>query len=217
MKNFLKITLGLIMSVMMLFAFAGCGGSGSGEAAEPETPADQAVAALDQTLAALKSADMNAIKELSGGEDVFGEAEEAFGSEEEIGAVLQAMFGNFDYTIGTPEQVDDSNVNVPVTVSNADMSKAVSTWFSDLMAYAMSNPDIANDEAALQAKTIEMLQSSVEKVAGEDGGILTQDVTIPMTLSDGKWAISDTVDDSVLDAIMGGFMTAINDLTGGSE
>ena len=215
MKKILKITLGLIMSAMMLFAFAGCGGSG--EAAEPETPADQAVAALDATLSALQSADMNAIQELSGGEDVFGDAEEAFGSEEGTESVLKAMFGHFEYKLLDPEQVDDSNVNVPATVSNVDMSKAVETWFSDLMAYAMSNPDIANDEAALQAKTIEMLESSVEKVAGEEDGIVSSDVVFPMTLKDGKWDISDTIDDSVFDAILGGFLGAIENLTGGSE
>ena len=202
------------MSLMLLVAFAGCGGSG--EAAEPETPADQAVAALDTTLAALQSADMAAIEEL-GGEDVFGEAEEALGSEEDTEAVLKTMFGHFEYKLLEPEQIDDTHVNVPATVSNVNMNKAVDTWFSDLMAYAMSNPDIANDEAALQAKTIEMLGSSVDKVSGEEDGILTQDVVFPMVYDDGKWDISDEVDDSVFDAILGGFMGAIENLTGGSQ
>ena len=214
MKKILKITLGVIMSLMLLVAFAGCGGSG--EAAEPETPADQAVAALDTTLAALQSADMAAIEEL-GGEDVFGEAEEALGSEEDTEAVLKTMFGHFEYKLLEPEQIDDTHVNVPATVSNVNMNKAVDTWFSDLMAYAMSNPDIANDEAALQAKTIEMLGSSVDKVSGEEDGILTQDVVFPMVYDDGKWDISDEVDDSVFDAILGGFMGAIENLTGGSQ
>ena len=217
MKKILKITLGLIMSAMMLFAFAGCGGSGGTAEPEPATPAEEAAAALDETFAALQSADMTAIQNVAGGEDVFGEAEEAFGSEEDTQAVLKAMFGHFEYKLLDPEQVDDSNVNVPATVSNVDMNKAVETWFSDLMAYAMSNPDIANDEAALQAKTIEMLEESVEKVAGEEEGLLISDVVVPMTLKDGKWVISDTVDDSVLDAILGGFMSAIEGLTGGSE
>ena len=212
MKKILKITLGLVMSAMMLFAFAGCGGSGE---AEP-TPAEEAVAALDTTLAALKSADMTAIQEISGDEDIFGEAEETFGSEELTQSVLKAMFGHFDYTIGTPEQVDDSNVNVPVTVSNANMDKAVDTWFSDLMAYAMENPDIASDETALQNKTIEMLETSVDKVAEEEDGIVTKDVVIPMVLEDGQWTISDDVDEGVLDAILGGFIGAIENLTGGS-
>jgi hypothetical protein len=210
MKNVMKTILGLAVSAMMLFAFVGCGGPA-------ETPADQAAAALDTTLSALKSADMEAIKNLGGGEEVFGEAEDAIGSEENMEAVLKIMFGHFDYTMGTPEQVDDSNVNVPVTVSNANMSKAVETWFSDLMAYAMSNPDIANDEAALQSKTIELLDSSVNKVAEEEDGILTEDVVIPMTLVDGQWTISENVDNGVLDAILGGFIGAIEGLTGGLE
>lgn len=208
MKRIMTVTVGLVMSFMMLFAFAACGG------AAQETPEDQAVAALDTQLAALKSADREAIQELSGGEDAFGDAVEQLGSEEDVDSILKSMFGHFDYTIGTPEKVDDSNVNVPVTVSNADMKKAVDTWFADLMAYAMQNPDIANDEKALQAKTIELLQTSVDKTAEAEDGIVTSDVVFPMTLIDGKWEISDTIDDSVLDAVLGGFMTAINDLTG---
>lgn len=207
MKRIMTVTVGLIMSVLMLFAFTACGGSA-------ETPEDQAVAALDTQLAALKSADREAIQELSGGEDAFGDAVEQLGSEEDVDSILKSMFGHFDYTIGTPEKVDDSNVNVPVTVSNADMQKAVNTWFSDLMAYAMQNPDIANDEKALQAKTVEMLQGAVDKTAEEEDGIVTNDVVFPMTLIDGKWEISDTIDEGVLDAVLGGFVTAINDLTG---
>ena len=211
MKRIMTVTVSLVMSFMMLFAFAACGG------AAKETPEDQAVAALDTTLAALKSADKDAIQALGGDEDIFGDAEEAFGSEEGIDSVLKSMFGHFDYKIGKAELVDDSNVNVNVTVSNADMSKAVNSWFSDLMAYAMQNPDIANDEKALQAKTIEMLQTSVDKTAEEEDGIVTKDVVFPMTLIDGKWEISDTIDDSVLDAVLGGFMTAINELTGAAS
>jgi len=196
------------MSVLMLFAFTACGG------AAQETPEDQAVAALDTQLSALKSADREAIQELSGGEDAFGDAVEQLGSEEDVDSILKSMFGHFDYTIGAPEKVDDSNVNVPVTVSNADMKKAVNTWFSDLMAYAMQNPDIANDEKALQAKTVEMLQGAVDKTAEAEDGIVTNDVVFPMTLIDGKWEISDTIDEGVLDAVLGGLMTPINDLTG---
>ena len=208
MKRIMTVTVGLVMSFMMLFVFTACGG------AAQDTPEDQAVAALDTQLAALKSADREAIQELSGGEDAFGDAVEQLGSEEDVDSILKSMFGHFDYTIGTPEKVDDSNVNVPVTVSNADMKKAVDTWFADLMAYAMQNPDIANDEKALQAKTIELLQTSVDKTAEAEDGIVTNDVVFPMTLIDGKWEISDTIDDSVLDAVLGGFMTAISDLTG---
>ena len=208
MKRIMTVTVGLVMSFMMLFVFTACGG------AAQDTPEDQAVAALDTQLAALKSADREAIQELSGGEDAFGDAVEQLGSEEDVDSILKSMFGHFDYTIGTPEKVDDSNVNVPVTVSNADMKKAVDTWFADLMAYAMQNPDIANDEKALQAKTIELLQTSVDKTAEAEDGIVTNDVVFPMTLIDGKWEISDTIDDSVLDAVLGGFMTAITDLTG---
>ena len=208
MKKIWKMTVGVLMSLMIVFAFAGCGGESG------TSPEDQATASLEKVLSALKSADVAAIEELAGGEDVFGEAEETLGSEEDVQSILTAMFGHFDYTLGTPEVVDDTHINIPATVTNADMKKATDTWLADLMAYAMANPSVANDEDALHAKTVELLSSSVEKTAEAEDGIVTNDVVFPMVLNDeGVWDISEEIDDSVLDSIMGGFMTAINSLT----
>ena len=204
MKKHMKTVIGLIMSVMIIFAFAGCG--------EKADPAADASAALDQLLSALKSADMNAIQEISGGEDTFKDAAESLGSEDGVQSVLTSMFGHFDYKIGEAEVVDDTHVNVHVNVTNADMEKAVEKWFSDLMAFAMSNPDAASDEETLHKKTIEMLQTSVDAVAEEENGTVSKDVTFPMVYEDGKWDVSSDIDDSVLDAVMGGFMTAISKL-----
>ena len=211
MKRIMKNILGVMLSAVLLLAFAGCGGESSKQAAPP-TPEEEAVAALDASLAALKSADINAIEELSG-EEMLEDAEGALGSEEETKDVMTALFGHFDYQLGTPEKVDDTHVNVPATVSNADMQKATNTWVSSLMEYAMSNPEIASDEDALHAKTVEELKSAVEKTVEGEDGIVTKDVVFPMVLEDGKWTVSDDVDDEVIDAITGGFMSAINQLS----
>ena len=210
MKKSIRIMLGLAVSVMMLLAFAGCGDSGSKEAAPP-TPEEEATASLDATLSALKSADMEALKEL-GGEDVLETAEQSFGSEEDTAAVMKALFGHFDYKLGTPEVVDDTHINIPATVTNADMHTAVGTWFSHLMEYAISNPDIAGDSDALHAKTIEELSAAVDETAAAEDGMTSKEVVFPMVLADGKWDISEDVDDSVFDAILGGFMAAIDEL-----
>ena len=209
MKKTIGIMLGLAMSVMILFAFAGCGDSG--DRSIQTTPADEAAAALDTTLAAFKTADMDTINSTSGGETFIQGSKDAFGSEEQTQDVLEIMFGHFDYQLGEPEQVDDTHVNVPATVSNVDMSKAVNTWYSDFMNYVMENPSIANDEAALSAKNIEMLKSAVDKTSEEEGGIKTTDVTFPMVLEDGQWTIGE-VDENVPDAMVGGFMSALDAL-----
>ena len=207
MKKILKLTVGVLMSLMIVFAFAGCGGSAT-------SPEDEATASLDKILSALKSADMTAIEELAGNEDVFGKAEKTLGSEEDVQTILTAMFGHFDYKLGKPEVVDDTHINIPATVSNADMQKATDTWVADLMAFALSNPEIASDKEALHAKTVELLPTSVEKTASAEDGIVTNDVVFPMVKTDeGVWDISEDIDESVLDAVMGGFMTAINGLT----
>ena len=60
----------------------------------------------------------------------------------------------------------------------------------------------------------ELLSGAVEKTASAEDGIVTNDVVFPMVKTDeGTWDISEDIDDSVLDAVMGGFMTAINNLT----
>lgn len=210
MKSKTKIVVGLLMAVMLIFTLVGCGGG-----ALKKTPGEEAAASLDTMLSALKGADVESINALAGGEDVFADAEEAFGSADAADKILKAMFGHFDYKIGTPEEVDKSNVNVPVTVTNVDMQKVVDTWMSDAMALAMSDPSLASDEKALQAKILDMFAESVEKVASGDGGTVTNEVVFPMTLKDGKWDVSDTVSDDVLDKLLGGMMTAINGLSGG--
>lgn len=209
MKSKMKIVVGLLMAIMLVFTLVGCGGG-----APKQSPAEEAVASLDTMLSALKGADVESINELAGGEDVFADAEEAFGSADAADKVLKAMFGHFDYKIGTPEQVDDSNVNVPVTVTNVDMQKVVDTWMSDAMALAMSDPSIASDEKALQAKVLEMFSESVENVASGDGGTVTNEVVFPMTLKDGKWDVGSDISEDVLDKLFGGMMTAINGLSG---
>ena len=125
---------------------------------------------------------------------------------------MKALFGHFDYKLGTPEVVDDTHINIPATVTNADMHTAVGTWFSHLMEYAISNPDIAGDSDALHAKTIEELSAAVEETAAAEDGMTSKEVVFPMVLEDGKWDISEDVDDSVFDAILGGFMGAIDEL-----
>lgn len=208
MKKMIRIMLGLAVSAMMLFAFAACGGS-----SEPvPTPEEEATAALDGALSALKSADMEALKTL-GGEETFESAKEAFGSEEDTLEVMKALFGHFDYQLGTPEVVDDTHINIPATVSNADMQQAVNTWFSHLMEYAISNPDIAGDQEAIHAKTIEELTTAVNETAEAEDGITSKDVVFPMVLEEGGWDISNDVDDSVIDAIMGGFMEALDEMS----
>lgn len=210
MKNKMKIIIGLLMAVMLVFTLVGCGGG-----APKKTPAEEAAESLDTMLSALKGANVESLNELAGGEDIFADAEEAFGSKESADVVLKAMFGHFDYTIGTPEQVDDSNVNVPVSVTNVDMSKAVNAWITDAMSLAMSDPSITEDEKAFQTKLMGMFGESVEKVASEDGGTVTNDVVFPMTLKDGKWEVSEDVSEDTLDKLLGGMMTAINGISGG--
>lgn len=207
MKKTIKIVVGLVTSLMLIFTFVGCG---------PKTsPEEEAAATVDTMLSGLKDADMESINALAGGENVFGDVESTFGSAETADSVLKAMFGHFDYEIGTPEISDEIYANVPVTVTNVDMQKVVDTWMSDAMAYAAENPDIANDKKALQAKLFELFGEAVEKVAGEEGGTVTNEVVFPMYLEDGKWNVSKSLGDDVLDKLLGGMMTAIQGLSGG--
>lgn len=204
----MKTFLGVIMSVMMLFAFAGCGSSSA-----TDSPADQAAAALDETLQAIQSADLERISEIDGVADAL--AAEDLDSDL-IQSVLVSMFGHFQYELGEPEQVDDSHVNVPANVSNVDMEAAANVWFENMMEYAMEHAE-DEDEAALEENALAMLQEAIDATAEEDDGIRSEDVVFPMVLEDGKWVISSDIDESVLDAMLGGFMTVMNDMGGLGE
>ena len=208
MRKNIKTILALVMAVILVFAFAGCGAK-----APEKTPAEEAAESLEATLSALKSADMQAISEIAGG-DTFTDSVESLGSEENLQTILKAMFGHFDYKLGEGEQVDDTHVNIPATVSNVDMHKVVKSWYTDLMAYAIANPDIAKDENkdALKDKTVELLTAAVDKTAEEAEATVSSEVVFPMVLEDGKWDIDGTIDSSVLDSILGGFSGAIKEL-----
>ena len=207
MKKYMKTLLGVIMSAMLLFSFAGCGGSSSSG-----SPEDEAVAALDETLQAFQSADLERISQINGVGDALTEG----GLDSDLTqSVLICMFGHFEYELGEPEKVDDSHVNVPAKVSNVDMEVAANAWFEDVMDYAMEHAE--EDEAALQEKALAMFQEAIDAAAEEDGGIRSEDVVFPMVLEDGRWVISSDIDESVPDAMLGGFMTVMNDLGGLSE
>ena len=204
MKKYMKTLLGVIMSAMLLFAFAGCGGSSSSG-----SPEDEAVAALDETLQAFQSADLERISQINGVGDALTEG----GLDSDLTqSVLICMFGHFEYELSEPEKVDDSHVNVPAKVSNVDMEVAANAWFANMMEYSMENA-AEEDDAALQENAMAMLQDAIDATAEEENGIRSEDVVFPMVLEDGIWIISDDMDESVVDAMLGGFMTVMADMS----
>ncbi len=204
MKRALKIITATAMSLMLIFAFAGCGSD----------PAKEASASLDTTLKALQGADAEALSELDSGSGSLEDSLEAIGGEENMNKLLGALFGHMTYEITDSEAVDDEHVNVKVKLTNVDMSAAVTDWYTDLVEWAMSG-DVPSDQNAILTKTVDLLTASVDE-QNEAGKTKTEEVTVKLVKEEDGWDLdeSDSAGSTALfNALSGGFMNAVGSIS----
>lgn len=196
MNKILKriITLGLACG--LIFTVVGCG-----------NPEDDAKAALDKTMTALATGDMETIvKELPGSdelEDIMGETDEDAMTKEQITAFYKALFSNLSYEAVSTKKVDDETVNITAKVSNINFGNVLTSWLQNIFSIAFSNLDKSEEE--ITALFLDDFTTQVN-AAVEKGDILEQEVTIKMVKTDEGWMMDPS--DDVLDAILGGFVKA---------
>jgi hypothetical protein len=191
---------GLLLALILVFSLTGCG---------PDLEAE-AKASLEKTLTALKSADAKTLGKLSGEKDFYGDADKIFGSKKTARQIVKTMFAHFDYKILSSKKIDDENVTLRVKITNVDMNKVVPKWYSDFTNYVTANPSIVTDENAVMTKTFDILKTDIDQAA-EDKTFVNKTVTVKMKKVKDEWKVKDA-DDQMLDAMLGGFQSAINKL-----
>ena len=222
MKKYGKIW-AVLMALVLVFAMTACGGSGSSgngtapasASADKPSATEEATAALEKTLDALKTADVETLKKV-GGKDLLGDTENSLGADDEtVNQVLKALFGHMDYKIGEATQVDDNTVNIDVTFTNVDMSKAVTSLYTDLMSYALTHPDDVKDTEKCTSKAIGMLTDAVDKTAEKEDGTVEKEATVKMVKKDGEWQIAGGKDENtdLFNAMSGDFAEALGTIT----
>lgn len=194
MKKSFRLLSVLLALVFTLSVLASCGFS----------PEAKASATVDKTFSVLQSDDVLEIKEKLALED-----NEAFSSDEFSDELVLLLFENFDYKINSTEVIDDSNVKVNVSITNTDMSVVIADFVAEITAYALENLQEISDmsEEEMQEKTFEILEECMNQ---EDLDTVTVDVDVHVTCTDGVWEVNP--EETVLDAILGGFISASEDL-----
>ncbi len=189
-KNFKKV-FSLVFSLIMLISFTACGGP---------TPEELVTSALD----ALKSGDESFFE---GSIESF---EESFDSSsaEDLDKALKTVLSTMDYeVISTTE--DGNKATVKVKITNKDYSKAVEKYFSDVMAYAMSNLDASEDE--VDKKVVELLVNAINESA-EGESTVTNEADITLTKGDDGWVLDDPSDE-LMNALFGNMVDGMNNLS----
>ncbi len=194
MKRSIKILSAVLVIILSISLFASCGFS----------PEAMAKATVDEVFRVLQSEDVVEIKSKLGLDEDPTFSEDGFTDE-----MLLKLFENLDYEINSTEVIDENNVTVNVTVTNTDMAAVLEDFVSEVTTYALSNiteiSEMTDEE--MQAKSFEILNECMNK---EDLKTTTSDIDMHVYCEDGVWDID--AEDTVIDALLGGFVSASSNL-----
>lgn len=192
MKRYSRIVALLLVVLFTLGTFTGCIFS-------PEKAAEREV---DRVLSEINSENLEKIKEIL---DFSEDENTGFATELITDSLLTLLFKNFEYEIISSQAIDDEYVEVTVNITNTDMGPVVTDFVKELTEYALKNlgeiSSMTEEESSKIA--MEILEECLSK---EDLSTTTKEVVIHVNKVDGEWNID--MKDTLVDAILGGFMSA---------
>lgn len=191
----MKKTLCALLALLLALSVAACG-------KKVPTPAETVSAALD----ALKSGDMTAAAKTWGGS--ISSIENSTDSDADI---FKLLFKNLTYSV-LSETEDGSAATVKVKLSNTDMSAVMGDVLAEAMQTALSSALSGKemDETETQKMVMDSLK---DKMTNSSYGTAEKEVEFQLTMTDGVWTLSQP-DDTVIDALTGGLMSAGTSLLG---
>lgn len=196
MKRTWKIALVLLLVLSMVLPLTGCG---------EEKKAEAAVAAM---CTALKNGDLETAQAYIDVEELTATDEGLFSADEKT--FMTAVFGTVECTIIGSTKQDSDTVLVTAEITNLDMKPVVGTFFQKALQYAFSiafaEPQPTDEE--MNAKMVEMF---TESIAEADTEPVNNVVTICVVRQEDGWKIE--TDDVLVDALSGGLMGALNELS----
>lgn len=203
-----KIALLVLAMAASMCVLAGCSSPG---------PSDVAGSYLD----AIKSGDAEAAQNYYAGtyktvtDVISDEAATASSSvdSESINSVLDATLAqklqDFDYEISN-EQIDGDSATVDVKITTYNLGEAFSNFISDYLQQGISMYLSGSSEDEISQFAVSTLQEQLEGMEKS----YSSTVTVPLEKVDGDWKVSEYDQNSELfDALSGGFVSSINDLS----
>ena len=212
----------LMIALLLAFALAGCR-----VAAKPESAAENTLA---QVFKALKSGDAERLERLTDDDDVDIDDDKADDpdddgpdddpdddidefdldlDDDDEAPLLKVLGRHVKYRIRSKKKVADDHVRIRVTVTNVDVTKIVPAWYQKSVAYAAAHRGKDHDEAAIRTRMAKSLQTAADRQARDPKNMATRRVTADLQKIGGRWRLIDPRD-TFLDAVLGGYITAMN-------
>ncbi len=190
MKKSIRILATVLVLIMTLATFTGCGLS----------PKAAAEAVVKNTFNALMSQNVEKIKNELQATEIFNEQLDEYSD-----VMIELLFKNLSYKIHEVEIIDKETVEVSLSITNTDMKSVFTEFVEKITAYALDNLDkISNmTEEETVKLTFDMLE---ECMSNSEHGTVTLDIVATVVKNDGEWQLR--MDEKLIDAILGGFVTA---------
>lgn len=120
-------------------------------------------------------------------------------------SMLKLIFQNLNYKVEKTE-ISKKNATVTVSVSNSNMGQIMPEAFQSMYRNAVAG--VFSGIATTSNEMISEVSTDVStRVNQKNVPITTKEIEVNLVLTDGKWKVQSN--DSVVDALMGGFNTAM--------
>ncbi len=123
---------------------------------------------------------------------------------------MKALFDRLDYEIVLSEKIDSNTVNVTTKITAVDMKPVLGEFMTTAIQYAFSNA-FSNPQQSEEEINKKMEELFFESATKPDLATVTTEVAIKVVQEDKIWRI--VPDDVFVDALLGGFIEASDELS----
>ena len=196
MKRIKSIT-AAILALVLLLSLTGCG-----EIKKAET-------AVNGMFTAFKNTDIEAAAKYVDVDEINASEDSSDSISTEL--VMKTIFNKLDYKIISSEKVDDTTVKVKTEITVTDMKPVLGEFFTNAMQYAFSTA-FSNPQPTEEETNKKMEEMFIESASKEDLATVTNEVDITVVKTENnEWKVKS--DDTFADALLGGLITAGEELS----
>jgi uncharacterized lipoprotein YehR (DUF1307 family) len=193
----IKSIIDTILALVLLLSLTGCG-----EIKKAET-------AVNGMFTAFKNTDIEAAAKYVDVDEINASEDSSDSISTEL--VMKTIFNKLDYKIISSEKVDDTTVKVKTDITVTDMKPVLGEFFTNAMQYAFSTA-FSNPQPTEEETNKKMEEMFIESASKEDLATVTNEVDITVVKTENnEWKVKS--DDTFADALLGGLITAGEELS----
>lgn len=193
----IKSIIATILALVLLLSLTGCG-----EIKKAET-------AVNGMFTAFKNTDIEAAAKYVDVDEINASEDSSDSISTEL--VMKTIFNKLDYKIISSEKVDDTTVKVKTEITVTDMKPVLGEFFTNAMQYAFSTA-FSNPQPTEEETNKRMEEMFIESASKEDLATVTNEVDITVAKTENnEWKVKS--DDTFADALLGGLITAGEELS----